>query len=66
MAFRAEGFSDYSPSAFQPDEPRAEQGARANAHGRHASCYRMKSETKKSNPRSIEARVAPAVVVAHL
>jgi len=29
VAFRAEGFCDYSPSAFQPDESRAEQVARA-------------------------------------
>ncbi len=43
MAFRAEGFCDYSPSAFQPDESRAEQVARANAWSRHAACYRKEN-----------------------
>ena len=44
----------------------AEQGARANDHSRHASCslicFRVKLPTRNPNP----ARVAPAVVVAHL
>ncbi len=43
MAFRVEGFSDYSPFVFQPDESRAEQVARANAWSRHAACYRREN-----------------------
>ncbi len=66
MAFRAEGFSDYSPSAFQPDESRAEQGARANATIGHASCYLTMNEKKQQSEDRHAARVAPARVVAHL
>jgi hypothetical protein len=44
----------------------AEQGARANAHSRHAACYRMKKGPKKLISDWSEARVAPAVGVAHL
>ncbi len=44
----------------------AEQGARANDHSRHASCvlilFRMKLPTRNPNL----ARVAPAVIAAHL
>jgi hypothetical protein len=46
--------------------PRAQQGARANADICHAACDRKYFEVKKSNRVPIEARGAPAAVVAHL
>ncbi len=52
MAFRSEGFSDYSRSAFQPDESRAEQVARANDHGRHAACFLTSSRIEASESKS--------------
>ena len=50
-----------------PDERKsAEQGARANAGICHAACDRRYCKVKNRNPVSIEARGAPAPVVAHL
>ena len=46
--------------------PVAEQGARANDHGRHAACYRGSLEMKPWNVNRFAARGAPATVVAHL
>jgi hypothetical protein len=53
-------------SRLSSDKKKAQQGARANAHSRHAACYRMKIEMKQFIAESNEARGAPAAVVAHL
>jgi hypothetical protein len=45
---------------------KARQGARANVHIGHASCYLRSSEMKQRTENRIEARVVPAVAVAHL
>ena len=44
----------------------AQQGARANVHIGHASCCLKHFETKHRTGKRSEARVAPAVAVAHL
>jgi hypothetical protein len=44
----------------------AEQGARANDHGRHAACSRTSIEMKRQTLNRDAARGAPATVVAHL
>ena len=70
---RKEDASNYfiSSDSSQPEPSLAtfalaQQGARANATVRHASCFRKHCEMKPQNVNRRDARGAPAGVVAHL
>ncbi len=58
--------SELEASLLQSNAEKAQQGARANDHGRHAACYRSSFEMKLQNSNRHAARGAPAMVVAHL
>ena len=62
--------SDFAPREFARTQfavaPNAQQGARANTHSRHASCFGMLVEMNNRTDSPHFARVTPAVPVAHL